>query len=107
MLNLNDMAEQSYMLAKQRELSTDVISTLKHCAGEVVEACEAYAKLQQTSSPNMADTYRTEFALELADVIICALTASARAGINIEDYITVAMQKNAQRAYQEQNNETA
>lgn len=106
MLNLNDIAEQSYILAKQRGLSVDVISTLKHCAGEVVEACEAHTRLMQSSDRNTGEKHRV-LGLELADIIICALTASARAGISIEDYINEAMKKNAQRAYQEQNNETA
>ena len=107
MLNLNDIAEQSYILAKQRGLSIDVISTLKHCAGEVVEACEAQTRLMQSSDWNTSEKHRVALGLELADIIICALTASARAGISIEDYINEAMKKNAQRAYQEQNNETA
>ena len=107
MLNLNDIAEQSYIIAKQRELKTDVLSTLKHCAGEVIEACEAQTKLMQAHDWNTSEKYRVALGLELADIIICALTASARAGIDIEYYINEAMQKNAQRAYQEQNNETA
>lgn len=107
MLNLNDIAEQSYILAKQRGLSTDMISTLKHCAGEVVEACEAQARLMEAQDWNTCEKHKVALGLELADIIICALTASARAGINIEEYINKAMQKNAQRAYQEQNNETA
>ena len=107
MMNLNDIAEQAYILADKRELDTDVISTLKHCASEVVEATEAFTKLQSTPSPNMAKTYLEETGLEIADIIICAFTASARLGIDIEEYINKVMQKNAQRAYQEQNNETA
>ena len=107
MLNLRDIAEQAYMLAQKRGLETDVISTLKHCAGEVVEACEAQTRLSWALDLESCEKHRYSLGLELADIIICALTASARTGINIEEYITVAMQKNAQRAYQEQNNETA
>lgn len=106
-MNLNDIAEQAYILADKRGLDTDVISTLKHCAGEVVEATEAFTKLQSTPSPNMAETYLEDTGLEIADIIVCALTASVKLGIDVEKYINKAMQKNAQRAYQEQNNETA
>lgn len=107
MINLNDIAEQSYIIAKQRDLNTDVLSTLKHCAGEVVEATEALTKFMIAQDWNTCEKHKVALGLELADIIICALTASARVGINIEDYINEAMQKNAQRAYQEQNNETA
>lgn len=107
MINLNDVAEQAYILAEKRQLDTDVLSTLKHCAGEVVEATEAYTKLQSTPSPNQAEVYIHDTGLELADIIICALTASVKLGIDIETSINEAMQKNARRAYQENNNETA
>lgn len=107
MINLNDVAEQAYLLAKQRQLDTGVLSTLKHCAGEVVEATEAYAKLQCTSDTARARALIYDTGLELADVIICALTASVKLNIDIEMCINEAMQKNARRAYQENNNETA
>lgn len=106
-MNLNDLAEQAYLLAKQRGLKTDVVSTLKHCVGEVVEACEAQVKLMEAQDKDICEKYRVALGLELADIVICVLTASTRAGLNIEDYINEAMQKNAQRAYQELNNETA
>ena len=97
MINLNDIAEQSYLLAKQRGLSTDVVSTLKHCAGEVVEATEAYVNLER----DYGAYNKSQVALELADVIICALTASHQLDVDIEEYINEAMQKNARRAYEE------
>ena len=107
MLNLNDIAEQAYLLAKQRGFETDVLSTLKHCAGEVLEATEAYTNLSYVSTSDRRKAKTEEVGLEIADIIICALTASVRLNIDIEEYIGKAMQKNAQRAYQEQNNETA
>lgn len=99
MMYLNDIAEQAHALAKQRGLRTDAISSLKHCAGEVVEATEAFTKLSDEVRPNMVEVRKQDFSLELADVIICALTASYEAGIDIEEAISEAMQKNAQRAY--------
>lgn len=97
---LNDIAEQAHVLAKQRGFKTDVFSVLKHCTGEVTEAVEANTRLMHTESPNMADVYSSELALELADVIICILTASYEAKIDIEKAIGEAMQKNARRAYE-------
>lgn len=107
MMNLNDVAEQAYLLAEQRQLDTDVLSTLKHCAGEVVEAVEAYTNLQSTLNPVLARARIYDTGLELADIIICVLTASVKLGIDIESCVNESMQKNAKRAYQESNNETA
>lgn len=103
MINLNDLAEQAYLLAQQRNLKTDVVNTLKHCAGEVVEATEVYVNLER----DYREYNKGQVALELADLIICALTASHWLDVDIEEYINKAMIKNAQRAYQENNNETA
>ena len=100
MLNLNDLAEQSLTIAKQRGLNTDTISTLKHCAGEVVEATEAFTVVQTSGDFFRAQERKELFASELADIIICVLTASAKEGIDIEKAVNEAMQKNAKRAYQ-------
>lgn len=95
MKNLNDLAKQSLMLAKQRGLDTSVLSTLKHCGGEVVEATEAFARFNLLGERK---DYR-DFSSELADIIICALTASAVEDVDIEKALEEAMQKNARRAY--------
>ena len=97
MMNLNDLAKQSLLLAERRGLSTDVISTLKHCGGEVVEATEAFTKFNMLGEKK---DYK-DFASELADIICCVLTASAKEDVNIEDALNKAMQKNARRAYEE------
>jgi len=97
MLNLNDIAKQSLLIAERRGLATDVLSTLKHCGGEVVEATEAFAKFNMLGEKkDFAD-----FSSELADIIICVLTASAKEDVDIESAINRAMQKNARRAYEE------
>ena len=103
MMYLNDIAKQALILAQNRKLDTNVLPTLKHCAGEVLEATEAYTVLNRTNAP----IYKEDVGLELADIIICALTASAKLELDIEEYIGKAMQKNAQRAYQEISDETA
>ena len=97
MMNLNDIAKQAQLLAKQRGLKTDVLSTLKHCGGEVVEATEAFARFNLLGEKKDFD----DFSSELADIIICVLTASAEEKIDIEGALNKAMQKNARRAYEE------
>ena len=95
MINLNDFAEQAHTIADMRGQKTEVFSALKHCSGEVAEAIEAnfwYNDCRTTNS-------KAELASELADIIICVLTASYEAGVDIERAINEAMQKNAQRAY--------
>ena len=97
MLNLNDLSKQSLSIAERRGLATDVLSTLKHCGGEVVEATEAFARF------NMLGEHKDyhDFSSELADIIICVLTASAKEDVDIEEALNKAMQKNARRAYEE------
>lgn len=99
MLNINDLAEQAHTLAERRGYKTDVFSCLKHCAGEVTEAVEANTIYNRTGEK--AD--QNHLAEELADIIICALTASAEEEIDIERAVNEAMLKNARRAYGTQN----
>lgn len=96
MLNVNDLAEQAHALTERRGYETDVFSCLKHCAGEVTEAVEANTVYNRTGEK--AD--QNHLAEELADIIICALTASAEEEIDIESAINEAMLKNARRAYE-------
>lgn len=99
MLNINDIAEQAHTLAQRRGYKTDVLSTLKHCAGEVIEATEAYTQLEYVANSDRTKAKKEAMGQELADIIICALTASVELGFDIEEYIGKAMQKNARRAY--------
>ncbi len=95
MLNINDLAEQAHTLTERRGYKTDVFSCLKHCAGEVTEAVEANTVYNKTGEK----TDQNHLAEELADTIICALTASAEEEIDIERAVNEAMLKNARRAY--------
>lgn len=95
MLNINDLAEQAHTLTERRGYRTDVFSCLKHCAGEVTEAVEANTVYNKTGEK----TDQNHLAEELADIIICALTASAHEEIDIERAINEVMLKNARRAY--------
>ena len=96
MVNLNDLAEQAHTIADMRGQNTEVFSALKHCSGEVAEAIEANFWYNDCRTENS----KAELASELADIIICTLTASYEAGIDIEQALNEAMQKNARRAYE-------
>ena len=95
MLNINDLAKQAHTLTERRGYKTDVFSCLKHCSGEVTEAVEANTVYNKTGEK--AD--QNHLAEELADIIICVLTASAEEEIDIERAVNEAMLKNARRAY--------
>ena len=100
MINLNDLAEQAHALAERRGFKTDVFSALKHCSGEVVEACEANYRVHGLQRSEATAFLTKELSMELADIIICVLTASYEAGINIEEALSESMLKNARRAYE-------
>ena len=67
MIDLNEIKETSLQIAELRGQGTDVRTTLKHCAGEVLESYEAYGNWT-FNNPNGKE----DFALELAKVIINA-----------------------------------
>ena len=94
-MNLNEAAENSYKSALQRQhngADIKVAEILKHCAGEVIEAQEAFILWKYDAHDPV------KYAEELADVIICALIAAGRDEIDIEKAVNKKMQKNAQRA---------
>lgn len=74
MIDLNKLSKQAYEVAQRREsnganIKTDTISMLKHCAGEVVEATEAYCDFVY----EMTDEYEEKFQDEVADIMTCCL----------------------------------
>lgn len=91
MVDLNELAEQAYITAHQRKLNgakidpDSVISMLKHCVGEVVEATEAYCNHE-------------DYENELADIITCCLIIAGKRSIDIESALTRVMNKNKKRA---------
>lgn len=99
MINLNKLSVDAQEIALNRWIKNDVpYSTpeiLKHCAGEVVEAMEAY-----NDRKYLIDDEASHKALagELADVITCALIAAANEEIDIETALIACQRKNARRA---------
>ena len=94
-MNLNEAAENAYKSSLQRQhngADVKVAEILKHCAGEVIEAQEAFILWKYDAHDPV------KYAEELADVIICALIAAGRDEIDIEKAVNEKMQKNAQHA---------
>lgn len=94
-MKLNEVAENAYKTALKRQhdgRNVKVAEILKHCAGEVIEAQEAYILWKYGAY----DT--SKYAEELADVILCALIAAGHDEIDIEKAVNDKMHKNAQRA---------
>ena len=111
MLDLNELAKLSHDIAKEREkhgLGADTVTCLKHCAGEVCEALQAFNDWQVdlrfanvsmgVTDPDWQKNYKKDYSLELADVIICVLIAAANSNIDIEMALTECVEKNRKRA---------
>lgn len=104
MIDLNELAINAYDTARKREKNgannkTDIRSMLKHCATEVVEAMEAYAKAEEHYEHcGFSYTYSTDFVGELADIITCVLIICGGGNIDIEAALEECQKKNKARA---------
>lgn len=92
MIDLCEMSKESANITAKRFNLDDMSAnnktflTLKHCAGEVVEAMEAYGRSD------------ADFAEELGDIIMCCLTCAGINKIDIEYSLIACQEKNAARA---------
>lgn len=94
-MNLNEHAKKAQKIAWRKTNGEDnIIALLKHCAGEVCEAVEAYKEYLYEPSKIRHE----KLAGELADIITCVLIAAANEGINIEKALQAYQQKNEKRA---------
>ena len=99
MIDLNKLSTDAYIVAKKRELNGAFIKTapidiLKHCAGEVMEATEAYCDFVY----EMTDEYEEKFQDEVADIMVCCLIMSGYMRFDIESALNRVMEKNRLRA---------
>ena len=99
MIDLNKLSTEAYIVAKKRELNganikADTISMLKHCAGEVMEATEAYCDFVY----KMTDEFEEKFQDEIADIMTCCLIISGYMKFDIESALNRVMKKNRLRA---------
>ena len=98
MIDFNEHAQKAQEIAFNRWKKEDVDyhtpAILKHCAGEVCEAVDAYDQyLYKCNESN-----RKKLSAELADIITCALIAAANEDIDIEKALKDCQQKNEARA---------
>ena len=105
MIDLNKTAHECLKISNKREENGGVgHDVLKHCAGEVCEAIEAKKTLEELEDYNDFYTLtqiqeaQGNYAYELADIVICALVAFAKEGIDPEGAITRKMKQNEARA---------
>lgn len=99
-MDLKSASERAYEIAKMRGQykydSQDTLRGLKHCAGEVIEANEAYNNWSLLDTPK--DDLKEKFADELADVIMCILSICGAEHIDIEQALCRCFFKNEKRA---------
>ena len=112
MINLNELAEKVLDYSKKREENgafkerLTTVSLLKHCAGEIVEAIDAYRiysvlDWSATAKQEEVKNAFNAFGGELADIIACVLIIAASENIDIENAILKCVEKNKKRAYGE------
>lgn len=92
MIDLNKTASMALANALDRQanganINAETIPMLKHCATEVIEATEAYAR----------NADRKVFTSELADIICCALIIADNEMIDIEKAVLDCLEKNRLR----------
>ena len=101
-MNLNKMSLKAYEIARARLQyvydGRDGERGLKHCAGEVVEACNSYNEWIYNAHKTEGAERKAEFAGELADVITCVLSLCGYFQIDIEQALKDCMKKNEARA---------
>ena len=98
-MDLKLASERAYEIAEKRGQykhdSQDTMRGLKHCAGEILEANEAY---NNWTFCETSDSLKEHFEDELADVIMCCLSICGAEGINIEKALERVFEKNEKRA---------
>lgn len=98
MIDLNEHAQKAQEIAfnrwKKKGLEYHTPAILKHCAGEVCQAVEAYDQYLY----EYIESRRNKLAEELADIITSALIAAANEDIDIEKALQECQQKNEARA---------
>ena len=97
-MDLNEASIWAFETSKKRNQykgdGNDTIRALKHCAGEVVEAVNAYDDWSLLDNPT---NRKQEFENELADIIICVLSICGSEKIDIEKAMERKMKINEKR----------
>ena len=112
MIDLNELKKTTLEIGEKRiangaNLNPDF---LKHCAGELVEVVNARQEFKTCESLIVSEVdtnetmvkrcknLKTEYAHELADIIVCVLNEAEVANIDIEKAIFEVVEKNRLRA---------
>ena len=95
-MDLKSASERAFENAQNRGIKETTFEALKHCAGEVIEANEAYNNWSLLDTPK--DDLKEKFADELADVIMCILSICGAEHIDIEQALCRCFFKNEKRA---------
>lgn len=83
-VDLNMLAARAWRAIDMRRhnganVATDAVGTLKHAAGEVVEAVQAYGTVAKDEilycDADLTNYNKSLFAKEVADVVVCCLVA--------------------------------
>ena len=91
-MDLKKASEKAYEIAQKRGIHEDTIQALKHCAGELLEAVEAYTRFVY-SGREEADT----FPEEIADVVMCIFSICGAENIDLEKALNSVFEKNIER----------
>lgn len=109
MIDLNKAAKECYDIAVKRcdaglnvPNPDDTFGLLKGCAGEILEAHEAYSNYAYWASGGnlgkpLKDHLSKELGLELADIVVYVLLVAHHCSIDMEKMLTLAIEKNRKR----------
>lgn len=102
-MTIAEMCEKARENALKRGLGLDVVQTLKHCSGEVLEALEAYLILLQSPDSELRQK-EADFIGELADIIMCVFVIAGAYSIDMEKGLLDCLEKNRKRGENESKN---
>lgn len=98
-MDLIKASGKAYEIAKKRGQyegdGKDVIRALKHCAGEIIEANEAY---NNWTFCDIEAVLKQQFEDEIADIVMCCLSICGAERINLEKALERVFEKNEKRA---------
>ena len=115
-MDLNEISKIAFNISEERrkhgafgKRENSVQNLLKYCAGEVVEAMNAFDGWQEdlkfgavsmgVTDPDWnKETPKEKFVGELADVIMCVLIIAGKMNLDIEKAIIACGEKNYKRA---------
>lgn len=102
-MDLNKAKERAFNNAKERGQYKDdpfvnnTLNALKHCAGELLEAIDAYNLWTYEEEESEYFELKNNFENELADAVMCILTICGAENVDIEKALERVFEKNEKR----------